>query len=335
MMPFGTSRSLLAAAGTLALAACGFSPTAPFSGFDGQGTRVSGSFESTVTSSSGVRSSAASSQGLRVSLVERPSLATTVSSDGRFGLAGLPSGAWSLVFARDGQNAGEIRFTSVRKNQGITIVVGQTPGGEVVLLSERRDTVSFEGECPRGAGFWCQNQGGRNPNLSAEEFQRFATDAAKLLNENGRTVDALDTPEEIAAAVCNTGDQLLRQLATLALNLAARTLTLGTPLTGEPFTNVEGALDAAASEVQTPKLSRADRNALKDVLERINESQNTGVCPDGEDDDDADDDDAPVSGKMTICHIPPGNPAAKHTLTIDASAWPAHKAHGDTQGPCT
>jgi hypothetical protein len=328
-------RGLLVFAGVAALAACGFSPTAPFEGFDGQGTRLSGSFDAAVGSRDGVRSSAASFQGLAVSVAERPSLSTTVGSDGRFALTGLPAGAWSLLFARDGRNTGEIRLTSVRKNQGITIVVGQTPDGEVVLLSERRDRVSFEGECPRGAGFWCQNQGGRNPNLSAEEFQEFAEEAARLLNEGGRTVSALDTPQEIAAAVCNTGDQLLRQLATLALNLAAETLTLDTPLVGEPFPTVGAALDAAASEVQSPALGRTERNALKDLLERINENQNTSVCLDGEDDDDGDDDGgAPPSGKMTICHIPPGNPSARHTIEIDGSAWPAHRSHGDTEGAC-
>ena len=38
--------------------------------------------------------------------------------------------------------------------------------------------------------------------------------------------------------------------------------------------------------------------------------------------------------KVTICHIPPGNPSKKQTLSIGASAWPAHQGHGDTQGPC-
>jgi hypothetical protein len=71
------------------------------------------------------------------------------------------------------------------------------------------------------------------------------------------------------------------------------------------------------------------------VLERINENENTGLCPDDEDDDDGDDDGAPASGKMTICHVPPGNPENKHTLEIDASAWPAHQAHGDTIGACS
>ena len=38
--------------------------------------------------------------------------------------------------------------------------------------------------------------------------------------------------------------------------------------------------------------------------------------------------------KMTICHIPPGNPSKAKTLSIGSSAWPAHQAHGDTEGAC-
>ena len=38
--------------------------------------------------------------------------------------------------------------------------------------------------------------------------------------------------------------------------------------------------------------------------------------------------------QMTICHILPGNPSKKVTITIGSSAWPAHQAHGDTEGAC-
>lgn len=38
--------------------------------------------------------------------------------------------------------------------------------------------------------------------------------------------------------------------------------------------------------------------------------------------------------QMTICHIPPGNPGKKVTITIGSSAWPAHQGHGDTEGAC-
>jgi len=38
--------------------------------------------------------------------------------------------------------------------------------------------------------------------------------------------------------------------------------------------------------------------------------------------------------QITICHIPPGNPNNPQQITIATSAWPAHQAHGDTQGAC-
>jgi len=41
-----------------------------------------------------------------------------------------------------------------------------------------------------------------------------------------------------------------------------------------------------------------------------------------------------TEAQMTICHIPPGNPGKKVTITIGESAWPAHQAHGDSEGAC-
>ena len=39
-------------------------------------------------------------------------------------------------------------------------------------------------------------------------------------------------------------------------------------------------------------------------------------------------------GSVTICHIPPGNPDAAHTITVSVNALPAHLAHGDHCGAC-
>lgn len=36
-----------------------------------------------------------------------------------------------------------------------------------------------------------------------------------------------------------------------------------------------------------------------------------------------------------ICHIPPGNPNAAHTITVGEPAVEAHLKHGDTLGPCS
>ncbi|HEX2898205.1 MAG TPA: hypothetical protein VHS96_00650, partial [Bacteroidia bacterium] len=43
----------------------------------------------------------------------------------------------------------------------------------------------------------------------------------------------------------------------------------------------------------------------------------------------------PVEQTITVCHIPPGNPANVTTITIPVSQWAGHQAHGDVQGPCS
>ena len=41
-----------------------------------------------------------------------------------------------------------------------------------------------------------------------------------------------------------------------------------------------------------------------------------------------------VGKKTTLCHIPPGNPEERKTISVGTPAVPAHLAHGDTLGPC-
>ncbi len=38
--------------------------------------------------------------------------------------------------------------------------------------------------------------------------------------------------------------------------------------------------------------------------------------------------------KVTLCHIPPGNPNAAHTITVGAPAVETHLGHGDSLGSC-
>jgi hypothetical protein len=339
---------MVAGVAALAVTACQFSPTAPFGGFDNRGSRIVGNFASEGGGSTGSTAGAAAAApgvaGIEVLVEERPSLKVTVDQNGSFTLSGLPSGSFTLVFLRDGQEIGEIDFKYVRKNQGIRITVILTAGDEVVLTEEERDQVTFEGECPRGAGFWCQNQGGKNPNLTAAEFDEFAAEAAARL----AGVTSLDTADEVAAAVCNTGDQFRRQLATLALNIAAGTVDMGTSLQGEQgYATVGDVFNAALSDLTgaTP-LGSSDREKLKDVMERINNAQNVSGCEDQlpdeeepEEEEEGPEDPTPTAGKVTICHIPPGNYDKRHTITIGASAWPSHQGHCaqgvcDYQGSC-
>ncbi len=53
-----------------------------------------------------------------------------------------------------------------------------------------------------------------------------------------------------------------------------------------------------------------------------------------EDDEDDDEDDHGKKDKVTICHIPPGNPGNAHTINVSGNAEYAHLAHGDTLGEC-
>ena len=333
----------------LAASACQFTPTAPFKGFDEKGSRVEGHFDfsgTSVSNRAALRTTAgntatnnASVEGIVVTIQERPSLTVTVDRNGVFTLEGVPSGSFTLVFTRDGITIGEIRLSYVRKNQGIKITVVLVSDDEVVLVKEERDEVSFSGECPRGAGFWCQNQGGKNPNLSREEFLEFAQDAATLLKD----VEALNTSEEVAAAVCNTGNQFQRQLASLALNLAAETVKLDTTLVGEraPYGTVGAVFQAAIAHLTgSTRLSSSEQQTLKDVMDRINNAENIEDCDTESDDDPDEEEEPPVppteppsSGSFSICHIPPGNYSKRHTITIDASAWPAHQKHC-SQGQC-
>ena len=41
-----------------------------------------------------------------------------------------------------------------------------------------------------------------------------------------------------------------------------------------------------------------------------------------------------ANGKILICHVPPGNPANGHTLSVSKSALPAHLKHDDYEGKC-
>ena len=41
-----------------------------------------------------------------------------------------------------------------------------------------------------------------------------------------------------------------------------------------------------------------------------------------------------AASPVAICHVPPGNPANAHEITVSVNSIPAHTAHGDTVGPC-
>jgi hypothetical protein len=277
-------------------------------------------------------------EGIRVYVEQDPTISTFVKSNGSFTLAGLPVGDITLIFEKDGSVIGRLTFRDIVPNQELRVVVTLNDSNHVELVEVIRDSVGL-GDCARGAGFWCQNQDGQNPNMSPGEFDIYAAGALDLFEAE---VPGIEDKTDIEAAVCDTGNQLLRQLTALALNLAAETVTEGTSLMGESYPDVGAAFEAGIAAASGDG-SRDEVNDVKDVLDRINNNVNMeGDCEAEEDDDGEGDDNGTVelpeeckddvdeSGhKITICH------KGKNTITIDVSAWPAHQAHGDTCGPCT
>lgn len=296
------AQRVVLAAALIALSplACDFSPTAPFAGFDGQGSRISGIFSSGNGGGANLTALPQSQyEGIRVYVKQDNTISTFVKSNGSFTLAGLPAGDVTLVFEKEGSVIGRLKFQDIVPNQELRIVVRLNDSGRVELVEVDRDDVGL-GECARGAGFWCENKNGQNPNLSAEDYKDFLGGAEEEL-------DSAMTAAEIDAAVCNTSDQLRRHLATLALNIAAGLVSSGTELVGESFNTVGDALAEAIALLDSG--DRSGRNMMKDVLERINENRNTATdCSTTEDDDDGDDDDddPPTGASCSNVEIPRG-----------------------------
>ena len=103
----------------------------------------------------------------------------------------------------------------------------------------------------------------------------------------------------------------------------------------------------AASNVSPDGHERCVHEGSSLTLEHIEEGAQVKVrgvretAPDGseqvfaqeiklQDDEDYVEDD----GKVTICHMPPGNTENAKTITISESAVAAHLAHGDSLGTC-
>jgi len=118
-----------------ALSACGGSPSGP----DAEGVVVRGVVQGagTLRAASVGTASAAT---VTVSVVEAPSISTTVGGDGSFTLRGLPDGGFTLVFKNGTAEIGRLSFAEVKANQEITLTVQVSDAG-VTLLEEQRNGI--------------------------------------------------------------------------------------------------------------------------------------------------------------------------------------------------
>src|ERR1043165_4290647 len=88
---------------------------------------------------------------------------------------------------------------------------------------------------------------------------------------------------------------------------------------------LHAALALAAPGAMAKDKDKDKKDKKKDKTEQADHDR------DGRDDHDDDHDGV---GKITICHIPPGNAGARHTISVSESAWGAHQKHGDLRGTC-
>ena len=110
--------------------------------------------------------------------------------------------------------------------------------------------------------------------------------------------------------------------------------TIGTLADGADATlDITATVDAGTEGdtiTNTAALSAVDETDVDDG----NDSASVDVTVKGEPDGEDRAGKADKDGKVTICHIPPGNPDNGRTITISENAWPAHERHGDTLDAC-
>jgi hypothetical protein len=118
-----------------ALSACGGNASGP----DAEGVVVRGTVQGTGALRA-ASSGAATAATVTVSVLESPSISTTVGGDGSFTLRGLPDGGFTLVFKNGAAEIGRLSFAEVKANQEITLTVQVSDAG-VVLLEEQRNGI--------------------------------------------------------------------------------------------------------------------------------------------------------------------------------------------------
>ncbi len=134
--------------GMITLTACGGSGSNPAAPSSASAVTLNGSVVGPggASSSSSVSGATATSTGLSipgaltVSVLESPAMTAMVGVDGSFTLRGLPTGSFTLAFARDGARIGVLSFTAVLPNQELNITVSLA-GSSLVLLEEQRNGI--------------------------------------------------------------------------------------------------------------------------------------------------------------------------------------------------
>ena len=196
------------------------------------------------------------------------------------------------------------------------------------------------------------------PEVESEDFVlRFSLKVTD--NSGDTTTDEVDiTVKNVnSKPIADAGDdQTVLEFATVLLDGSSSTDVDGT-IVSYKWTQVNGTLvtlssmsdakptfeapDVTMQEILTFMLAVVDNSSGTDTDEvniTVNEDDDQSGGGGSGDDPPVDDgpDEKDGKNKVTICHIPPGNPDNAHTITVGEPAVLTHMTkHGDTIGPCS
>ena len=334
------SRSLFAALclSLATLAGCTGSPASPS---EAGGATIAG----TVTDSS-------QSAGLTVAVVGT-SLSANVEPSGRFQIDGVPPGDVQLRF-KDSATEATARVANVTRNEFIELQV-QISGRTASILNESRSNgkvslchregnggyhlidVSVNAE-PAHRGHGDARTGEPVPGTQRQVFNLNCVPTGPAVNiekfTNGEDADNVPGPSILVGSpviwryeVTNTGTTGLTSVAVVddrgvVVNCA-----------GQSILAAGQAMTCTGTGVATPgqysNIGTVTANSTLGAVSDSDPSHYLGVSAITP---------QPTS-EITICHIPPGNFGARHTISIGTSAWPAHQGHCangtcDYLGPC-
>lgn len=334
---FTASRARFAAFGLAlsAITACTASPTSP----SGAGATIAG----TVSRST-------QSPGLTVAVVGTD-LSTVVETSGHFQIDRVPAGDVQLKFKDAGTDA-TARVANVAPAEFIEIQV-QVSGSSATIVNESRSSgkvslchrtdngeyhlidVSVSAE-PAHRAHGDAKVGEAVPGTQRQVFDancRPVGPAVKIeKSTNGEDADSPPGPSILVGSAV-TWRYVVSNTGTIALTGVAVVDDKGVVVNcgGQTTLAVGQVLTCTATGVATlgqySNIGRVTANSASGAVSDSDPSHYLGVSS------------TPPPGEMTICHIPPGNFSARHTITIDASAWPAHQRHCaegtcDYIGPC-
>lgn len=274
-------------------------------------------------------------------------LTATVDASGNFQITGAPSGDIQLLFS-NGVTSGTITLSSVADGELIrlTLIIN---GGAVTVVDEERSSgkVDLCHRTDRGSyvmiSVSVNAESAHRAHGDGAVDERVPGDPTKVFNSacvpvpfgvsiekstNGQDADEAPGPSLTVGSavtwryvVTNTSTVSLTNVTVTDDHSVVVSCPKATLAIGESMTCTGSGVAVAG---QYRNVGKVTANSSLGQFTHSDPSHYFGVPPPTI---------PPPGQQITICHIPPGNFSARHTITIDASAWPAHQGHC-SQGVC-